>query len=63
MTIIWVNLLIAPDQLYETRDRGTPLNLKSAQVVELKEVVDTVKSKFSDGRISGVMQEIISLVP
>lgn len=52
-----------PDQLYEARDRGTALNPKSAQVMEVKEVMGTIKSRFNDGRISGVIQEINSLVP
>ncbi|KAG8217653.1 hypothetical protein J3R82DRAFT_5806 [Butyriboletus roseoflavus] len=52
---------LRPDKLYEAQDRGTALNLKSAQVKELKEVMGTIRSSFSDGRISNVFQEINSL--
>lgn len=51
-----------PDKLYEARVRGTALNLKSAQVMEVKEVMGTIRSSFSDGRISSIFQEINSLV-
>lgn len=49
------------DKLYEARDRGT--NLKTAQVMELKEVMGTIRSSFNDGRINSVLQEINSLAP
>jgi len=48
--------------LYEARDRGTGLNLKSAQVMELMDVVGTIRSSFSDERITSVFEEINSLV-
>lgn len=51
------------DKLYEARDRGTAPNLKTAQVMELKEVIGAVRSSFNDGRISSVLEEINSLAP
>ncbi|KAG9318622.1 WD40-repeat-containing domain protein [Chiua virens] len=47
--------------LCEARDRGTMLNLTSAQQTELKEVLDMIRSGFSDDRINGVVQEMRSL--
>ncbi|KAG6376286.1 WD40-repeat-containing domain protein [Boletus reticuloceps] len=47
--------------LYEARDRGMALNLKSAQVMELKDVMRAIRSSFNDGRINNVIQEINSL--
>lgn len=51
------------DKLYEARDRGTAPNLKTAQTMELKEVIGTIRSSFNDGRIISVLQEVDSLAP
>lgn len=50
-----------PDKLYETRNRSTPLDLKSTQVTELRDVMGVIRSGFNDGRISSIVQEIDSL--
>ncbi|KAI9571401.1 WD40-repeat-containing domain protein [Boletus coccyginus] len=47
--------------LYAAQDRGTALDLKSVQVMELKDVAGTIRSSFDDGRISSVVEEINSL--
>ncbi|KAN0077151.1 WD40-repeat-containing domain protein [Tylopilus felleus] len=47
--------------LYETRNRSTPLDLKSTQVTELRDVMGVIRSGFNDGRISSIFQEIDSL--
>ncbi|KAH0830705.1 WD40-repeat-containing domain protein [Lanmaoa asiatica] len=52
-----------PEKLFEAQDRGSALNLKSVQMLELKEVMGTIRSSFDDGRISSVFQEISSLAP
>jgi len=49
--------------LYEARNQGGTLNLKSAQAMELKEVMSTTRDRFSDERIGSIYQEINSLVP
>jgi len=57
------NYQLRPNKLYAARDRGTALDPKSAQIMELRDVMDTIRSSFNDGRISSVVGEINLLAP